>query len=51
MLAKIQNGDLKVTQNGRHPKSAGHLIFGLRLLIEVLGGVHQKHENKNRESS
>ena len=50
-LAKIQNGVLTVSQNGRHGTWPTTKVFGLRLLINVLGGVYQKYENKNRESS
>ena len=49
-LAKIQNGVLTVSQNGRHARGRQIEIFGLRLLIKVLGGVYQKHENQNSKS-
>ena len=36
--------------NGRRSKVPATGIFGLRRLSKVLGGVHQKHKNKNRGS-
>ena len=42
MLAKTKIGVYVVATKGGHRKSADPLIFGLRLLTKVLGGVHQK---------